>query len=47
MARNMPDQPYLWTLRFAGAERVWGIFSDGAYQVVFWDPEHRIFPTKR
>jgi hypothetical protein len=47
MARNMPDQPTLWTIRFSGAERVWGIFSGGAYQVVFWDPKHLIYPTNR
>jgi hypothetical protein len=47
MRRNMPDQPTLWTLRFSGAERVWGIFSEGIYQILFWDPEHLIYPTNR
>lgn len=47
MKDNMPDQPTLWTLRFSGAERVWGIFSGGAYQILFWDPEHLIYPTER
>jgi hypothetical protein len=47
MNRNMPGQPTLWTLRLSGAERVWGIFSEGAYQVLFWDPEHLIYPTSR
>ncbi len=46
MEKNMPDQPTLWTLRFSGAERVWGIFSGGSYQVIFWDPKHLIYPTK-
>jgi hypothetical protein len=46
MKRNMADQPELWTIRFTGPERVWGIFSEGAYQIVFWDPEHRIYPTQ-
>jgi hypothetical protein len=47
MKSNMPDQLELWTLRFNGPERVWGIFAEGAYQVIFWDPEHRIYPTHR
>jgi hypothetical protein len=47
MKDNMPDQPYLWTLRLSGAERVWGIFSDGAYQIVFWDPDHLIWEVTR
>lgn len=45
MKENMPDQPELWTLRVSGAQRIWGIFSEGAYQVIFWDPEHLIYPT--
>jgi hypothetical protein len=47
MERNMPDQDTLWTLRLSGAERVWGVLSGGAYQVIFWDPEHLIFPTEK
>ena len=47
MRRNMPDQPTLWTLRFSGLERVWGIFSEGGYQILFWDPKHLIYPTNR
>ena len=43
---NMPQQTELWTLRFTGRQRVWGVFSEGAYQVIFWDPEHQIMPTK-
>jgi hypothetical protein len=45
MESNMKGQPTLWTLRFTGKQRVWGIFSEGAYQIVFWDPEHQICPT--
>jgi hypothetical protein len=47
MTINMPDQPYLWTLRLSGAERVWGILSEGAYQIVFWDPQHLIWEVRR
>jgi hypothetical protein len=47
MAKNMPDQETLWTLRLSGAERVWGVLSGGAYQVVFWDPQHLIYPSAK
>lgn len=47
MRENLPDQPELWTIRIGGAERIWGIFSEGAYQVIFWDPKHLIYPTNR
>lgn len=47
MENNIKGQPTLWTLRFSGKERVWGIFSEGAYQIVFWDPKHMICPTER
>jgi hypothetical protein len=43
MKDNMPDQPYLWTLRLSGQERIWGILSEGAYLIVFWDPHHLIW----
>lgn len=45
MKVHMSDQPLLWTLRLTGPERVWGIFSEGAYQIIFWDPNHLIYPT--
>ena len=45
LRNNLPDQTELWTLRFTGAQRVWGIFAEGAYQIIFWDPHHQIMPT--
>src|ERR1019366_5650988 len=42
MRDNMPDEDTLWTLRFSGPERVWGIFRNGAYHILFYDPHHRI-----
>ena len=44
---NMPDQPYLWTLRLSNTERIWGILSEGAYLIVFWDPNHLIWEMPR
>ena len=42
MRRNMPDQDVLWTLRLMGKQRIWGIFRDGVFHLMFWDPEHQI-----
>jgi hypothetical protein len=47
MRENMPDQNELWTLRLSGAERIWGVFSEGVYLVVFWDPKHLIWETDK
>lgn len=47
MQVNMPDQDQLWTLRLSGAERIWGVFGDGIYLVLFWDPKHLIWETDR
>lgn len=43
MAEHMKDQPYLWTIRVTAKERVWGILSESAYQIIFWDPNHLIW----
>ena len=45
--KNLPGQTSLWTLRLTGAQRIWGILGDGAYQIVFWDPQHHIYPTSK
>jgi len=47
MRNNMQDQDQLWTIRLSGAERIWGVFSDGAYLVLFWDPDHIIWETPK
>jgi hypothetical protein len=47
MAENMPDQPLLWTIRISARERIWGIISEAAYQIIFWDPDHLIWPVPK
>lgn len=47
MADHMADQPLLWTIRVSAKERIWGIVSEGAYQIVFWDPDHLIWPVPK
>ena len=47
MGDHLPDQPYLWTIRVTAKERIWGILAEGAYQIVFWDPDHLIWEVKK
>lgn len=47
MKNNFPDQPYLWTLRISQKERIWGILAENAYQVIFWDPLHKIWEVPK
>lgn len=47
MKDNMPDYDQLWTLRLSGAERIWGVFGEGVYLAVFWDPNHLIWETPK
>jgi hypothetical protein len=44
---NMKDQEERWSLRLSGAERIWGIFSEGAFNVLWWDPKHIIYKTEK
>lgn len=47
MQANMPDQPYLWTIRVTAKERIWGILAEEAYHVIFWDPQHLIWEISK
>ncbi len=41
------DLDELTSLRLSGRERVWGIRESGIFHLLWWDPEHRVFPTTR
>lgn len=47
MQNNLPDQHSIWTIKVASRERIWGILSEGAYQIIFWDPQHLIWPVPK
>ncbi len=42
-----PDVDTVMTLRVAALQRVWGIMSGPVCQLVFWDPEHLVYPVKK
>jgi hypothetical protein len=35
------------SLRISARERVWGILDGPALQVLWWDPEHQVYPVER
>ena len=47
MLDNLPDQPYLWTIRVTAKERIWGILAEKAYQIILWDPYHLIWEVPK
>ena len=45
-ALNLADQTKIWRLRVGGTGRLYGFLTDNVFHVVFWDPEHAIWPSK-
>ncbi|MDX2394953.1 MULTISPECIES: hypothetical protein [unclassified Streptomyces] len=40
--------PSIHRLRFQGKQRLYGFFDGNTFHVVWWDPEHQVYPsTKR
>jgi hypothetical protein len=44
-ALHLDDIDSLLSLRLAGAERIWGILQLNVLQVLWWDPEHLVYPV--
>ncbi len=40
-------QDHLCSLRRTGKERLWGFLRAGIFHVLWWDPEHEVFPSKK
>jgi len=43
---NLDDQDYLYSLRFSGAERLWGIREAEILYIVWWDHNHSVYPIQ-
>jgi hypothetical protein len=39
------DQQELISLRLGGIKRVWGIMDNGVLRLLWWDPNHKIYPS--
>lgn len=43
-ALRLDDLDELHRLRLMGKQRVWGIFAEGIFTLLWWDPEHLVCP---
>lgn len=41
------DLDELFSLRFSGKERLWGIRENNILKILWWDPEHEICPSPK
>lgn len=44
---GLDDLEELVSIRLSGPERVWGFPLLGALTLLWWDPEHQVYPTSR
>lgn len=45
---KLDDVDGLWEFRLSGLERVWGVRMGNVCYLLWWDPDHKVFPsTKR
>lgn len=44
---NMNDIDQLHSLRLSGKERVWGVLDQGIFNLLWWDPQHLVCPSKK
>jgi hypothetical protein len=33
------------SVRLTNLKRIWGIFEDGVLYLLWWDPDHQVFPS--
>lgn len=43
---NLDDTETLVSLRLAGKQRIWGIRIGSILRILWWDPNHQIYPSK-
>lgn len=44
---ELDDQDELVSLRLGGTERVWGLREKNAFLLLWWDPEHKVYPSPK
>ncbi len=44
---NQDDIDELWRLELTGLQRLWGIRNQSIFRALWWDPQHKIYPTKK
>jgi hypothetical protein len=43
---KLDDIDELWRFRFSNTRRLWGIKDGRLMKVVWWDPDHEVYPTQ-
>ena len=43
---NLDDTETLVSLRLTGRQRIWGIRVANILRVLWWDPEHQVYPSE-
>lgn len=41
------DQDRVVSLRLSAKERVWGVMENGVLNVLWWDPDHTVYPVEK
>jgi hypothetical protein len=41
------DLKKLVSLRLTGRERIWGIMEEGVLAILWWDPDHTVYPVEK
>ncbi|WP_333309597.1 hypothetical protein [Microcoleus sp. N9_A2] len=44
---NLDDLDELTSLRLSATERIWGILNQGVMELLWWDPNHEVYPTQK
>ena len=44
---NQEDVDELLSFRLTGTNRIWGIKHGPIFRVIWWDPQHRVCPSKK
>jgi hypothetical protein len=43
---NLDDTETITSIRLTGKQRIWGVRVENILRVLWWDPEHRVYPSQ-
>lgn len=46
-AVGLADMTRIWRLRIGGTGRLYGFLIDNVFHVLWWDPQHEVWPSKK
>ncbi|MCP4214875.1 MAG: hypothetical protein GY765_09470 [bacterium] len=44
---KLDDRDILYSLRLTGSERLWGIRDYDSFYLLWWDPNHSVYPVSK